>query len=123
VSRHLGIGAINLRLVQASLDDGDLGIVGYNEVRHTADRSKRASVRADPIAKRLCPGRLDIGEVRSAHDRDEDLRRARLSGQPIDDHRHGVAGIINKQFIAAQVGLAHGDGELAFPDAVEFAEP
>jgi hypothetical protein len=67
-------------------------------------------------------GRLDIGEARGAHDRDEDLRLAYLAGQPVDDHRHRVARVIDEQLVAAHVGLAHRDRELAFPDSVQLAE-
>ena len=106
---HLGIGSIDLRLVQAGLDDSDPGVVGNDETRHAADGCKGARVGTDPIAERLCPGRLDIGEARRAHHCDEDLRLAHLAGQPVDDHRHRVAGVIDEQLVAAHVGLAHGD--------------
>jgi hypothetical protein len=119
---HLGIGSVDLRLVQARLDDGDLGVVGNDETRHAADGGKRARMGADPIAERLRPGRLDVGKARGAHHRDEDLRLARLAGQPVDDHRHRIAGIVDEQLVAAHVGLAHRDRELAFPDAVQLAE-
>ena len=79
-------------------------------------------MRADPIGKCLRPGRLDIGEVRRAHDGDEDLRRAHFAGQPVDDHRYGVAGVIDEQFVAAHVGLAHRNRELALPASVQLAE-
>ena len=77
---------------------------------------------ADPIAKRLRPGRLGVGEVRGAQDRDEDLRLTDLAGQPVDDHRHRVAGVIDEQLVATHVGLPHRDRELAFPDSVQLAE-
>jgi hypothetical protein len=32
---------------------------------------------------------------------------ARLDAQPIDDPRHGIAGVIHKQLAATQMGLAH----------------
>jgi hypothetical protein len=83
--RHLGIGSVDLRLVQTGLDDGDLGLIGNDETRHAADGCKGARVGTNPIAKRLRPGRLDVGEVRGAHDRDEDLCLAHLAGQPVDD--------------------------------------
>ena len=51
--RHLGIAAIDLRLVQARLDDGDLGVVGNDEARHAADGGKGTRVGADPIAERF----------------------------------------------------------------------
>src|SRR5262245_49674562 len=120
--RHLSVRSVDLRLVQAGLDDGDLGIVGNDETRHSADGCKRARVGADPIAERLRPGRLDIGEARRAHHRDEDLRLAYLAGQPVDDHRHCGAGVIDEQLVAAHMGLAHADRELAFPDPIELAE-
>ena len=92
------------------------------QMRHAADGREGARMRADPIAEPLRPGRLDVGEVRGAHHRDEDLRLAHLAGQPVDDHRHRVAGVIDEQLVAAHMGLAHRDRELAFPDAVQLAE-
>jgi hypothetical protein len=122
VRRHLGIGSVDLRLVQAGLDHGDLGVVGNNETWHAADGGKGACVGTDPIAERLRPRRLDIGEARRAHHRHEDLRLAYLAGQPVDDHRHCVAGVIDEQLVAAHVGLAHRDRELAFPEPIQLAE-
>jgi hypothetical protein len=49
VRRHLGIGSVDLRLVQARLDDGDFGVVGNDETGHAADGGQRARVGADPI--------------------------------------------------------------------------
>jgi hypothetical protein len=42
---------------------------------------------------------------------DEDLRLVHLAGQPVDDHRHRVAGVIDEQLVAADMGLAHRDRE------------
>ena len=111
--RHLGIGAVDLRLVEAGLDDGDLGVVRHQQLRHAADRLEGAGMGADPVAEPLRPGRLGVGEVRGAQDRDEDLRRPGLAGQPVDDHRHRVAGIIDEQLVAAGMGLAHRHRQLA----------
>jgi hypothetical protein len=58
-------------------------------------------MRTDPVGQRLGPARLSVGEVGGAHDRDENLRRTDLAGEPIDDHRHRVAGVIDKQLVAA----------------------
>jgi hypothetical protein len=52
--------------------------------------------------------------------RDEDLHRAHFTGQPVDDHRYGVAGVINEQFVATHVGLAHRNRELALPASVQM---
>jgi ABC-type phosphonate transport system ATPase subunit len=86
------------------------------------DRRKGARMGTNPIGKRLRPGRFDIGEVRRPHDGDEDLRRAHFAGQTVDDHRDGVAGVIDEQFVTSQMGLAHRNRELAFPASVQLAE-
>ncbi len=109
MGRHLGVGPIDLRLVEAGLDDGDFGVVRHQQVGHPADCREGSGVGADPVAECLGPARLGIGEVRGAHDGDKNLRRSRLAGQPIDDHRHRIAGVIDKQLVAADVGLPHRD--------------
>ena len=63
---------------------------------------------ADPVGQRLGPARLGIGEIRGAHDGDKNLRRSDLAGKPVNDHRHRVAGVIDKQLVAADVSLPHG---------------
>jgi hypothetical protein len=77
---------------------------------------------ADPVGKRLRPTRLGIGEVRGAQHRDKDLRRSHLAGQPVDDHRHRVAGIIDKQLVAAGMGLPHRHRNPRCPAAVQLAK-
>jgi hypothetical protein len=109
MGRHLGVGPIDLRLVKAGLDDSDFGVVRHQQFGHATDRCEGSGMRTDPVAQRLGPARLGIGEIGSAHDGDKNLRRADLAGEPIDDHRHGVAGVIHKQFVAAEVGLSHRD--------------
>jgi hypothetical protein len=47
--------------------------------------------------------RLGIGEIGGAHDGDKNLRRSDLAGKPVNDHRHRVAGVIDKQLVAADV--------------------
>src|SRR5207302_2646395 len=66
--------------------------------------------------------RLGISEVGGAHDGDENLRRTDLAGKPVDDHRHRVAGVIDKQLVAADVGLPHRDRQSRCPAAVQLAE-
>ncbi len=122
MGRHLGVGAVDLRLIEAGLDHGDFGVVRHQQVRHAADRLEGAGMGADPVAKRLGPARLGIGEVRGAQHGDKDLRRPSLAAQPVDDHRHRVAGIIDKQLVAAGVALPHGDREPSGPGAVQLTE-
>src|SRR5262245_62161239 len=56
---------------------------------------------ADPVGQCLGPARLGLGEVGGAHDRDKNPRRTDLAGEPVNDHRHRVAGVIDKQLVAA----------------------
>jgi hypothetical protein len=53
-----------------------------------------------------CPGE-SRGEVGGAEHGDKNLRRPGLAIEPIDDHRHRVAGVIDKQLVAAGMGLPH----------------
>jgi hypothetical protein len=79
-------------------------------------------VGADPVAERLRPARLGIGKVRGAHDGDKNLRRPGRADQPINDHWHRVAGIINKQLVAAAVALPHRRRQSRRRAAVQLAE-
>ena len=81
--RHLGIGAVDRRLVEARLDDRSLRVVGDNQPGNPADRLERSGVGADPIVQRLGPVRLGVSEVRGTHDGDKDLRPSGLAGQPL----------------------------------------
>ena len=100
--RHLGIGAIDLRIVETGLDDRGLGIVRHEQMRNAADRLERVDVGVDPVGQRLRPARLRKGEARRAEHGDEDLRLADLAGQPVDDDRHPVAGVIDEQPLAGR---------------------
>ena len=53
--RRLGVGPIDLRLVEAGLDDGDLGVVRHQQLGHAADGGKGPGVGSDPVAKPLRP--------------------------------------------------------------------
>jgi hypothetical protein len=46
-----------------------------------------------------------------------------LAGQPVDDHRHRVAGIIDEQLVAADMALPHRDRDPLRPGAVQLAKP
>jgi hypothetical protein len=119
---HVGIGAVDLRLIETGLDDGDLGVIRHQQVGNAADRLEGSGMGADPVGERLGPARLGISEVRGAHDGDKNLCRPGLAGQPVDDHRHRVTGVIDKQLVAASVGLPHRDRDAGRPAAVQLAE-
>src|ERR1700746_4169119 len=64
--RHVSVAAIDLRIVEAGLDHRDLGVVRYQQRRHAVDRLEGADMAVDPIREPLRPGRLRVGEARSA---------------------------------------------------------
>jgi hypothetical protein len=61
MGRHLGLGPIDLRLVEAGFDDGNLGVVRHQQVGHLAERCEGAGMGADPVSQRLGPARLGVG--------------------------------------------------------------
>ena len=122
MGRHLGVGPIYLRLVEAGFDDSDFGVVRHQQFGHAAERCEGSGMGADPVGQRLGPARLSVGEVGGAQDRDENLCRTDLAGEPINDHRHRVAGVIDKQLVAADVSLPHRHRQSRRPTAVQLAE-
>ena len=121
MGRHLGVGSIDLRLVEAGLGDARAQIVGHHHRRDAADERKGARVRADPVGQALRPGGLGIGVIRRAEHGDEQLRRPRLAGRSVD-HRERRAGVIDEQALAGDVVLPHGRRQPRLPGAVELAE-
>ena len=121
--RHVGVGPIDLGVVEAGLDDGGLGVVRHDEFGNAADRLEGAHVGVDPVGQRLRPCRLGEGEARRAQYRDEDLRHADFAGEPIDDDRDAVAGIIDEQPLAGGVRLPHRHRHRLLEGSIELAEP
>jgi hypothetical protein len=121
--RHLGVGPVDRGLVETGFDHRRLRVVRHDQPRHPADGGKRTGMAADPIAQTLRPGRLRIGKAGGAQHRDKDPGRPRLARQPVHHHRHLVPGVIDEEFFAAGMRLAHRDRELALPATVQFAEP
>ena len=123
MGRHLGVGAVDLRVVEAGPDDGGLRIVRHDEFRYAADRLEGADMGVDPVGQRLRPGRLGEGEARCAEHGHEDLRHADFAGEPVDDDRHAVAGVVDEQPLAGGVRLAHRHRQRLLEGPVELAEP
>jgi len=105
--RHLGVGSIDLRIVETSLDNSGLGIVRHQQMRNAARSPRgrghgRRSSRAAPCVQ------LGVrkSEARRAEHGDEDLRLADFAGQPVDDDRNPIAGVIDEQPLAGRVRLA-----------------
>jgi hypothetical protein len=122
MGRHAGIGAVDLGIVQAGLDDAGFEVVRYNLTGHAAEIGEGADMRTDPVGQRLRPGRLGIAIAGSAQGGDEDLGRANLAGKAVD-HLHRGAGVIDEQLLADDMGLTHGRVEPAAPIPVEIAKP
>ena len=122
MGRHLGIGSVDLRVVEAGLDDGGLGVVRHDQFGNPADRLEGPHVGVDPVGQRLRPGRLGEGEARGPQHGDEDLRHADFAGEPIDDDRHAVAGVIDEQPLAGGVRLTHRHRQRLLEGSIELAE-
>jgi len=122
MGRHVGIGAVDLGVIEAGPGDPRLEVVGHHLAGHAAKESEGAGVRFDPVGQRLGPGGLDVGVARRAEGGDEHLGGMDLAGQAVD-YVEGGAGVIDEHLLASHVSLAHGQGEPAPPGAIEVAEP
>ena len=120
---QFGVGPVDLRVIEAGLDDGGLGVVRDEKLRNAADRVEGVDMGVDPIGQRLRPGRPRESEARGPEHGDEDLRHADFAGEPIDDNRHAIAGVIDKKPLARRMRLPHRHGELRFEGAIKLAEP
>jgi hypothetical protein len=60
---QFGIGPVDLRVIEAGLDDGGLGVVRDEKLRNAADRVEGVDMGVDPIGQRLRPGRPREGEA------------------------------------------------------------
>ena len=78
--RHLGVGSIDLRVVETSLDNSGLGIVEHQQMRNAADHLEGADMGVDPVGQRLRPARVRKIEARRAEHGDDDLRLADFIG-------------------------------------------
>ncbi len=121
--RHLGICSIDLRIVEAGLDDRGLRVVRHDQFGNAADRLQRAHMGVDPIGKRLRPTRMREGEARRAQHGDEDLRLAQFPRAAVDHDGNPVARVVDEQPLARPVCLPHRRRQLLLEPAIEFAKP
>ena len=122
VRRHVGVGAIDQRLVEAGARDPGLQVVADDLPRHAAEERQQVHMYSDPVRQRLAPDRLGVDETGGAQDRDEDLRAAYLPGRPIE-HLHGVPGEVDEQLLPSQMHLAQRRLQSSNPGPIEIAEP
>src|SRR6476660_6652329 len=95
--RHIGVSAVDLRIVETGLDHRGPGVIRHQKLRHAADGFESAGVRADPIGDPLGPGGLRKSEVGRTQYGNEDLRVADFAGEPIDNDGHAIASVIDEQ--------------------------
>ena len=122
VRRHLAIGPVHRRLVEAGAGDARLEIVADQLTRHAAEIAERPHMRADPVRQPLAPGRAGKGEARRAEHRDKDRRLALLPACPLHD-RHRAASIVHEQTLARRMHLAQRRLQPAGPLAIQVAKP
>jgi hypothetical protein len=110
-----------LIVVERGLVDTALEIVRDHEAGHPGKEAEHAHVRADPVGKRLGPGRLGVGVVGGAEHADEDLGLAHDARLRVDD-RHLLAGVVDEDLVAGDVVLAHDRRQPPLELAVQVAE-
>ncbi len=120
VLRHLRIGAVYLRVVEAGLDHRDLGVVGHDEFGRAAEVGEGLDVTFDPVDQLLAPAGVGERQTGGAHHRHEDVGLVDAPACRVHHHRHGVAGVIHEHLLAARMRLAHGHRQAGFPAAVEL---
>ncbi|MBA2524613.1 MAG: hypothetical protein H0V18_02350 [Pyrinomonadaceae bacterium] len=78
-------------------------------------------MRANPVGQALGPGGLGVGVVGGAEYGNEDLRFAYFTGDRVNDRNRG-ASVINEEFFAGPMRLAHHRFEVRLPLLVMKAE-
>ena len=97
-------------------------VVRDYELGTTTVELEGSYVRGRPVRQGLRPGRFGEGVARSAEHGHEDLRLTHLAGLGVD-HRHRLPGVVDEQFLAGAVLLAHHQVEPSGPFPVLLAEP
>jgi hypothetical protein len=119
--RERAIGAVDLGIVERSLVDPALEIVGNQQARRPAEKPKHAHMRASPVRQLLRPGRLRIGQVRGAEHGDENLRLTDLPRGGVHD-ADALAGIVDENLVAGDMVLPHHRRQPPLEAAEQIAE-
>jgi len=114
LSRHLRIGAVDRRLVEARLGDARPQIVGDDLRRDPVKERESPHVRADPVNKALRKAGFRIGVVGCAERGDEQLADAHLSGRAVP-HFQRLAGVVHEQSARRQHAVAAWSATGALP--------
>ena len=108
-------------LVGVGVGDQRAGLIRHQQPGHAADELQRRDDGAHPVGGRLLPGGAGVGVVRRPQHRHEHLGAADLAADRVH-HRHGVAGVVDEQPLAAGVHLSHRALLALDPGAVLLAE-
>ncbi|OSN44037.1 hypothetical protein BV346_05405 [Pseudomonas syringae pv. actinidiae] len=119
---QIAVAGVDIRLVTVRFSHATAQIIGHQDLRCAAEKSKASDVRAQPVGQFLRPGGLGKGVAGGAEDSAEDLRLTDLAGLPVDDRRC-LPGVIDEQLFASTMLLAHDHVDLGGPKAVMLAEP
>jgi hypothetical protein len=118
---QLGIGRVELGVVEAGLRDGRAQVVGDGDLGDAAVVGPHVLMGPEPGAQVLSPRRLDVQQARAAEHCDEDLGLPRLAGIGVDD-LHRVAREVDEAPLACSVAEAHHDVLSRQPGLVVVAE-
>ena len=121
VGRHLAVGAVHRRLVEAGFGNPGLQVVRDDHRRYAAEKPEGARVRTDPVGKPLAPGGLGKGVTGGAERGDEQLRGKHLAARPVD-HFQRRAGVIDEQPLAGDMALPHRRRQATFPRPIQLTE-
>ena len=121
MSGQVAVRRVEFGLVVAGGGDAALEVVGDQQRRATADVFEGAHMAADPVRQTLAPGGFAVGVVGGTEDGDEDRRRPDLAARGVGD-RHGLAGVVDEQFLAGGMRLAQAEREPPDPLPIEGAE-
>ncbi|OSS18190.1 hypothetical protein BV337_05702 [Pseudomonas syringae pv. actinidiae] len=119
---QIAVAGVDIRLVTVRFSHATAQIIGHQDLRCAAEKSKASDVRAQPVGQFLRPGGLGKGVAGGTEDGDEDLSLTDLARAPVDDWG-GLTGVIDEQLFAGTVFLAHDHIDLGGPEAVVLAEP
>ena len=100
------VAGVKIRLIAARLMHAALEVVGHDRPRHTTEVLERSDMGRQPIGHTLAEARLHIRVVARAEGGDKHLRDLHLAGVSIN-HRHRLAGVIDKQLVPGRVLKAH----------------
>ena len=103
---HVQVGGIDVRFVITGFGNAGFQIVRNHDLRHAAQIGKGTDVGGNPVRKALGPGGFGIRIIGGAQNGYKYLSLPRPGGLTVID-RDGHAGVIDKEFLAGTVFLAH----------------